>query len=726
MLRNSNRWVALGVLCLGSIMVMLDSSMLNVALPSLKEALHASLDQVLWMVNAYTITWAMLLITAGRLGDLYGQRRLFAIGLVVFIVGSATCGVAQSAAQLIAARTVQGVGGALLTPQTLSILQVLFQGDSRATAISVYAGLITLGPVVAQPLGGVLVTFLGWRWVFLANLPLGTVALVLGLWLVPDIRTATGRVSIDAVGVVLLGSALLFVSFGLLEGARYHWGTLAGVISIPAVLVAAIALVGFFIMWNRSRTSPLVPPMLFEDRTYALMCALFGAATIGVLALFLPLSIYLQSILGLSPLRGGLVMLPIPLTVLVLNTFVATRLVARVGVRWTLLLGLAFLGVGSVIVELSANATANWATLTGGLIVVAAGPGLLFAPLTTAAVRRVRPEMAGTASGVLNTSGQLGGVIGGAIVGVAFQSSSAALDALHTTFAVPIVVAAVAGITCLMLEPDAPDTTITRLRGTTRRLPSASASSSGNSVVPGLPNTNWTPSERSTSSNPSIDRPCAQHRRDGRTSSWPNALRSLAVWRIRQVGPKAEFEWNSLTTRTKDGPSKLSSMRNQRLPSEIERVDTVRHLLVASDGSPSARAALEYAGEVLLRSLSIEQVTVISIFEEPQTWMPEMDLAPVPQSTWDELRAASADQAEHVLQEAAQALEWFTGRVRTLARAGRPGQEIVRAAEELAADMIVIGSHRFGELRAVLLGSVQHTVVDQAPCPVLVVHSTGH
>src|SRR5262249_5613827 len=154
---------------------------LNVAIPSLKEGLHAGLDQVLWMVNAYTITWAVLLITAGRLGDLYGQRRLFAIGLVVFVIGSAACGAAQSAPQLIAARSLQGVGGALLSPQTLAILQVLFQGNSRASAISVYAGLITLGPVLAQPLGGLLVTFFSWRSVFFVNLPLGIVAVALAL-----------------------------------------------------------------------------------------------------------------------------------------------------------------------------------------------------------------------------------------------------------------------------------------------------------------------------------------------------------------------------------------------------------------------------------------------------------------------------------------------------------------------------------------------------------------
>ena len=461
LLLKTSHWAALGVLCLGSIMVMLDSSILNVAIPSLKQRLPASLDQVLWMVNAYTITWAVLLITAGRLGDVYGQRRLFAIGLVVFTAGSAACGVSQSAPQLIAARGLQGIGGALLSPQSLAILQVLFQGSSRATAISVYAGLITLGPVLAQPLGGLLVTFFSWRSVFFVNLPLGVLAVVLALWLVPDIRTATAKVSIDGVGVALLGAAMLCLSFALLEGDRFHWGTIIGLLSIPTLLVASMLLLGIFIAWNRDRASPLIPPALYHDRAYMLTCALFGAATIGVLAVFLPLSLYLQSVLGLSPLQAGLVMLPMPVTVLVLNTFIANRLAARVGARCTLLLGAAFLGLGSVIVELSASSAPDYGVLLAGLIVVAAGPGLLFAPLTTAAVRRVRPEMAGAASGVLNTSGQLGGVVGSAIVGAVLQSSSTTLDALHATLMIPVLVAVIGGIASLLLEPDATDASTT-------------------------------------------------------------------------------------------------------------------------------------------------------------------------------------------------------------------------------------------------------------------------
>jgi MFS family permease len=384
---------------------------------------------------------------------------------------------AQSAPQLIAARTLQGIGGALLSPQSLAILQVLFQGSSRATAISVYAGLITLGPILAQPLGGFLVTFFSWRSVFFVNLPLGVVAVALALWLVPNTRTTTGKISIDTVGVALLGAAMLCMSFALLEGDRFHWGTIISVLSIPTLLVTSVVLLGAFIAWNRGLSSPLIPPALFQDRTYGLMCALFGAATIGVLALFLPLNLYLQSVLGLSPLQAGLVMLPMPVTVLVLNTFIANRLAARVGARWTLLPGAAFLGLGSVIVKFSASPAPNYYALLAGLVVVAVGPGLLFAPLTTAAMRSIPPEMAGAASGVLSTSGQLGGVLGSAIVGAVFQSSSTTLDALQATLLIPILVAAIGGVTCLLLEPAASDTSSAstrwrRVLPTPRRSPS--------------------------------------------------------------------------------------------------------------------------------------------------------------------------------------------------------------------------------------------------------------
>jgi EmrB/QacA subfamily drug resistance transporter len=454
---TSNRWAALGVLCLGSIMVMLDSSILNVAIPALAAGLPASLDQVLWVINAYTITWAVLLITSGRLGDRYGQRPIFAFGLVVFVCGSAACGLAQNPAQLIGARSLQGIGGALLSPQCLAILQVLFRGESRASAISLYAGLITLGPVLAQPLGGVLVTFLGWRWVFFVNLPVGIVALVLTFWLVPQVRAGRGKVSMDPIGVALLGAALFGASFGVLEGARYNWGAVAGVISIPVLLAASVCFLALFLVWNARHSSPLVPGALFRDRTYTLMCTLYCAASIGMLALFLPLSIYLQSTLGLTALQAGLSMLPLPATVLVLNAFGANRLAARMGFRWTLVCGLACVGIGTAVVGLSAGTIADWLTLAPGMVILAAGPGLIFAPLTTVAVRGVPPEMAGAASGVLSSSGQLGGVLGSALVGVIFVSTTSGVDALHTALVIPLLVAMFGSVACLLwMEPDTP------------------------------------------------------------------------------------------------------------------------------------------------------------------------------------------------------------------------------------------------------------------------------
>jgi len=449
-----NRWAALGVLCLGSIMVMLDGSVLNVAIPALSTGLPASFDQVLWVISAYTITWAALLITAGRLGDLYGHRPLFVVGLLVFTCGSAACGLAQNPTQLIAARVAQGVGGALLSPQTLAMLQVLFDASSRANAISVYAGLITLGPVIAQPLGGALVSVLGWRWIFFVNLPLGALAILLTFWLVPDLRIPVTRSGLDPVGIVLLGAALFCLSFGLLEGTRYDWSSVDDWVSIPEILAASIVLLGAFGVWNSRRASPLVPPVLLRNRTCVHMALLFGGASAAMAALFLPLSIYFQTALALSPLQTGLTMLPMPLTVLVLNTFVANRLAARIGAGLTLAFGLVCLGTGTAIIYLSSGMTADWPVLFSGFVVVAAGPGLMFAPLTTTAVRFVAPEVAGAASGVLNTSGQLGGVLGSAMVGAIFQSAASSVDAFHSALLIPFVVAVVGAASCVrMLQP---------------------------------------------------------------------------------------------------------------------------------------------------------------------------------------------------------------------------------------------------------------------------------
>src|SRR5690242_21801417 len=221
---RTNPWLVLLVLTTGFFMIMLDTTIVNVAIPAMSAGLNTTLDQILWVINAYVLVYAVLLITAGRLGDLYGQRTLFAIGLLVFTVASALCGLAQNAEQLIAARVLQGVGGALLTPQTLAILTSIFPPERRGAAFGIWGGIAGLATIAGPVVGGLIVTYLNWRWVFYVNVPVGVTAFVLTFLIVPDLRP--GRVSgVEPVGVLLTSAGLFAITFALIEGQRFDWGT---------------------------------------------------------------------------------------------------------------------------------------------------------------------------------------------------------------------------------------------------------------------------------------------------------------------------------------------------------------------------------------------------------------------------------------------------------------------------------------------------------------------
>jgi len=300
---RANPWAVLVVLCMGFFMVLLDLTIVNIAIPSLVDGIQASLDQVLWVLNAYTLTYAVLLITAGRLGDRFGQRTLFAAGLAVFTLASAACGLAQNPNQLIAARVVQGIGGALLTPQTLAILTAIFPPERRGAAFGIWGSIAGLATIAGPVLGGVLTTYLEWRWIFYVNVPVGIVALVATFLVIPDLRP--GRASrIEPVGVLLSSAGLLAVTFGLIEGQRYDWGTVTTVggvpITIPAIIAAGVVLIGLFLLWDSRRPTPLVPFTLLRDRNYSLMNWVGSTVNFAMVGLFLPLTIYLQSALGFS------------------------------------------------------------------------------------------------------------------------------------------------------------------------------------------------------------------------------------------------------------------------------------------------------------------------------------------------------------------------------------------------------------------------------------------
>jgi len=427
MSENRNPWPVLLVTVLGFFMIMLDTTIVYVATPSILSNLHASLDQILWVFNGYLLTYAVLLITAGRIGDIFGPRQLFAAGLVVFTAASAACGLSQDANQLIAARVIQGVGGALIAPQTLSILMSIFPSERRGAAFGVVGAVIGISTVAGPTLGGLIVTNWDWRWIFYLNLPIGILALAGTFLVIPDLRPGR-RHRVDVVGVLLSSAALFAVVFGLIEGQRYEWGAISGWLTIPMVLAAGVALFLAFLVWERFQDEPLVPMSLFRDRNFSLMNWTGAAMFFAMQAIFIPITIYTQSVLGMTPLQSGLTIAPMSLVAGIVAP-VAGRLSDRIGGKYLLMAGLAIFGSGAAIVTLLSSTSATQATFILPFALTGLGLGLVMAPMTTVAMRDITPVMAGAASGVLNSTRQLGAVIGAAAVGAVLQNQLA--TALH-------------------------------------------------------------------------------------------------------------------------------------------------------------------------------------------------------------------------------------------------------------------------------------------------------
>lgn len=413
---RGNPWAVLTTLALGFYMTLLDLTIVNVAMPDIMSDLGASLDQVLWVVSAYALVLAVLLITAGRLGDLYGPRALFLAGVVVFTLASVACGLAQNPAELIATRAVQGLGAALMGPQTMTMIVAVFPAERRGAAMGVWGSVAGVATISGPTLGGLLVSAVGWRWIFFVNLPVGLAVMALTLLVVPDIRTGRAH-RFDVTGVLLASAALLALCFGLQEGQRYDWNG-----AIVACIAAGVVLVGVFLLHQRARQDrePLLPFAVFRNRNFTLMSTVTGLVALSMLGLVLPFNLYLQSNLGMSPLRAGLTLAPSPLVSMAVAPF-AGRMSDRIGGKYVLMFGLLAYGTGIALVSGLAGADSHWYTFTPALLVTGMGTGCLLAPLAAEAMRSVEPRLAGAASGVNNTIRQLGSVIGSAVVGAIMQ-----------------------------------------------------------------------------------------------------------------------------------------------------------------------------------------------------------------------------------------------------------------------------------------------------------------
>ncbi len=421
---RTNPWLVLLVLTTGFFMIMLDTTIVNVAIPAMSAGLNTTLDQVLWVLNAYVLVYAVLLITAGRLGDKYGQRTLFAIGLFVFTVASALCGISQTPEQLIAARIVQGVGGALLTPQTLAIIASIFPPDRRGAAFGVWGGVAGLATLAGPTVGGAIITYIDWRWIFFINVPIGILALISTFLVIPDLRPGRAH-GWDVVGIIVATAGLFGIVFGLIEGQRYAWGgyaTYSGyTLTIPEIIGGGVALLILFIIWEQFQKEPLVPLSLFRDRNFAVANWLAAAISFGMLSIFLPFTIYLQSARGFSALVAGLTLAPMSLTSMFTAPF-AGRMADRFGGKYILMTGVFLFTIGFGSIALVAGPDSTWINFLAPAIVAGLGIGMTFAPMTTVAMRNIEPRIAGSASAVLNTIRQLGAAIGSAVVGALLQN----------------------------------------------------------------------------------------------------------------------------------------------------------------------------------------------------------------------------------------------------------------------------------------------------------------
>jgi len=406
------RWLALIVLCLGDLMIVLDVTIVGVALPSIREDLGFSEESLAWVVNAYLLTFGGFLLLGGRLGDIVGHRRMFLVGISLFTLASVGCGLATSQGLLVAARAVQGVGGAIVSAVALSLIITLFtEPAERAKAMGVFGFVASGGGSIGVLLGGVLTDALDWHWIFLVNVPVGAAVFALTLVLLPAARgQATGR--LDVAGAVTVTAASMVAVYAIVNGNEAGWATARtlGLLAVAAVLLAVFGRI-------ESRASaPLVPPRLFRLRNLATANVVGVLWSAAMFAWFFLTALYLQLVLGYSPLEVGLAFLPGNLIMGALSLGVSAKLVLRFGIRAPLVAGLGLAAVGLV---LFARAPADGSFVVDvlpGMILLGAGAGIAFNPVLLAAMSDVQPEESGLASGVVNTSFMMGGALGLAVL----------------------------------------------------------------------------------------------------------------------------------------------------------------------------------------------------------------------------------------------------------------------------------------------------------------------
>jgi EmrB/QacA subfamily drug resistance transporter len=464
-LEGRTRWLALYVLCLGDLMIVLDVTIVGVALPSIREDLGFSETSLAWVVNAYLLTFGGFLLLGGRLGDLFGHRRLFLIGIALFTLASLACGLANTQEFLVVARAVQGLGGAVVSAVALSLIVTLFtEPAERAKAMGVFGFVAAGGGSIGVLLGGVLTDVLDWHWIFLVNLPIGIAVFALILVLLPGARGEAGPGRLDVAGAVTVTASLMIAVYAIVNGNEVGWMTLRTL----GLLAASSVLFALFLGIEARVRAPLMPLGLFRLRNLAISNVVGILWAAAMFAWFFLSALYLQLVLGYSPLQVGLAFLPGNLIMGVFSLGLSAKLVMRFGIRAPLAAGLALAGVGLVLFA-RAPVDGNFVVdVLPSMILLGLGAGMAFNPVLLAAMGDVEPSDAGLASGVVNTAFMMGGAVGLAVLAAAadartetlLDSGEGMLAALtggyHVAFLIGAIFAlAAAAVGGLLLRPSA-------------------------------------------------------------------------------------------------------------------------------------------------------------------------------------------------------------------------------------------------------------------------------
>jgi EmrB/QacA subfamily drug resistance transporter len=419
--RTYNRWLILVIACLAQFMVVLDNTVVNVALPSIQRGLSFSVSNLQWVVDGYTLIFGGFLMLGGRAADLLGRRRLFVAGVILFTAASLLNGFAQSSTMLILGRGLQGLGGALVSPAALSIIMTTFEENSERTrALGVWSAIAAGGAAFGLLLGGILTDLISWRWCFFVNVPVGIGAVVLAFRYVPESRAELGHRRFDAVGAVTVTAGLLAVVFGIVKAEAWGWGSGKTL----GVMGAGVVLLALFTLLESRSSAPLVKLSVFRIRSISVGNSAMLLVASALFGTFFFVSLYVQEILHYSPLKAGFAFLPMTLGIMI-GAGLAQAVIKRVGVRNMTVIGILLATVGMVILTRLPVHGSYVSNLLVGLVPLAIGLGLTFVPITLLATSGVEADDSGLASGLFNSAQQVGGSLGLAVLST--------LAASHTT-----------------------------------------------------------------------------------------------------------------------------------------------------------------------------------------------------------------------------------------------------------------------------------------------------